>query len=66
MRMCVCTCACVCVCVCVCVVSQVTSRTALQFVYMALAIDITDGNGLINEVHMVTVEEELYLPFLSQ
>ena len=42
---------CVCVCVCVCPRGheKQTSPTAVQFLYMALAIDINDGHGLSNE-----------------
>ena len=32
-------------------ITNQTSPTALQFAYMALAIDITDGHGLNNEAH---------------
>ena len=35
------------------------SLTAFQSLYMALAVDITDGRGLSNEVHReFTVEKE--------
>ena len=41
------------VCVCVCppprLLKEVTSSTAFQFLYMTLAMDITDGWGLSNE-----------------
>ena len=57
----VCMCACLCACVRVCVrppgysremnrITNQRSLTAFQFLYMTLAIDITDGRGLSNEV----------------
>ena len=46
------------------------SRNSFQFLYMTLAIDITDGHGLSNEVHHEFLPKMnkvlLYLSFISQ
>ena len=51
-------------------ITNQTSPTALQFAYMALSIDLTDGCGLNNEVHHYLMLKKsyvmLYLPFISQ
>ena len=52
MNVCVCVCVsvCVCVCVCVCVHPRAMKNYTLEMnLYMALAINITDGHGLSNK-----------------
>ena len=52
-----------------CVIGQ-TSPTAYQFLYMTLAVDITDGHGLSNEAHHELLPKKskvmLHLLFISQ
>ena len=44
-----------------------TSPTAFQFVYMALAIDITNGRGPSSEAHReLLVKKQAVLPFIPQ